>query len=98
MCLAFCRQVLHNRDHAAHLGAPPAAAEMAMTWWSGAHPRKDCAAPTKDGGPVTAEPVATTANVWAREAKVAGNPIRQLLVPESDLDVVEDAGGLHVAS
>ena len=47
---------------------------------------------------MTAEPAATTANVWAHEVKVAGNPIRQLLVPESDLDIIDDAGDLHVAS
>jgi hypothetical protein len=47
---------------------------------------------------VTGGPDATTANVWAHEVKVAGNPIRQLLVPESGLDLAEDTGGLQVVS
>ena len=47
---------------------------------------------------MTVGPTVITANVWAHEVKVAGNPIRQLLVPESDLDIVEGVGGLQVAS
>jgi superfamily II DNA or RNA helicase len=47
---------------------------------------------------VSAGPSGKTPNVWAHEVRVAGNPIRQLLVPESGLDAVEDTDGLHVAS
>jgi superfamily II DNA or RNA helicase len=46
---------------------------------------------------VSVGPGATTASVWAQEIKIAGNPVRQLLVPESGLEVREDASGLHVA-
>lgn len=35
---------------------------------------------------------AHTANVWAREMKIAENPIRQLLVPAQDFDIEHDAG------
>jgi superfamily II DNA or RNA helicase len=47
---------------------------------------------------VAVGPTAPTANVWAHEIKVAGNPVRQLLVPQSDLGIVEDAGVLHVGN
>ena len=47
---------------------------------------------------MTGGPDATTANVWAHEVKVAGNPIRQLLVPESGLNLAEDTGGSQVVS
>ena len=50
------------------------------------------------GERVTGGPDATTANVWAHEVKVAGNPIRQLLVPESGLNLAEDTGGSQVVS
>ena len=46
---------------------------------------------------MTAGPGATTASVWAQEVKIVGNPVRQLLVPESGLEVREDTGGLYVA-
>jgi len=47
---------------------------------------------------VTGAVDATTANVWAHELKVAGNLVRQLLVPESGLEIVDGDAGLHVAS
>lgn len=50
---------------------------------------------------MTGGPDATTANVWAHEVKVAGNPIRQLLVPESEpggLTYAPLAGDAEVAS
>ena len=42
--------------------------------------------------------IITTANVWARELVVAGNPVRQLLVPASALNLAEEAGGLTVGN
>ena len=47
---------------------------------------------------MTGGPEVTTAAVWAAEVKVAGNAVRQLLVPASGLGLTEDAGGLQVAS
>lgn len=39
-----------------------------------------------------------TAPVWAREIKITGNPIRQLLVPAADLEIVEGADGYSVTN
>jgi superfamily II DNA or RNA helicase len=47
---------------------------------------------------VTGAVDATTANVWAHELKIAGNLVRQLLVPEASLEIVDDDAALHVAS
>lgn len=34
-----------------------------------------------------------TANLWARELQFSGNPVRQLLVPAGELEVIEDKDG-----
>ena len=45
---------------------------------------------------MTDEPLITTAPVWARELTVNRNPVRQLLVPSGELNVVDESEGLSV--
>lgn len=52
----------------------------------------------KAGSRVTADPGMTTPDVWAHELTIAGNPVRQLLVPGSRLEVTGDTGGSQVTS
>lgn len=47
---------------------------------------------------MTGGAIATTANVWADELKVAANPVRQLLVPASELQITDDSSELQVVS
>jgi superfamily II DNA or RNA helicase len=47
---------------------------------------------------VTGGATATTASVWAHETRVAGNAVRQLLVPKGVLAIEEDADEIKVAN